>query len=261
MLIDKVEQLIEMAKYANWFTDAYLKGTKITVFTNNKTIKSTPQLDTSNITDFTGAFGGCAALETIKGLNTSNGTNFANMFSNCQKLREIPLMDTSKGQYFQNMFSSCKSITTIPKLDVSQGINFTSMFGSCTSLTYVPELDTKSSNTFTSMFNGCTALETVESIDLSRGDTLSNMFYNCGELRRLGVKGLIKSVFKLSSSPKLTVDTAKHIICSLYDYSTISKSITLYLHADTWALLDAEGNTAPHGGTWKDYVESLGWNY
>lgn len=260
-LADKVKGLIELSKSHHWFQETFLSGASSSVFTNNKTLKSVPNFDTSCITSFEGMFGGCTALERIDGLNTSNGTTFASMFSNCQNLREVPLIDTSKGTYFNSMFANCKSITTIPTVDVSNGINLQAMFMGCSQLVSIPELNTVNSTQFSNMFSGCTSLETVEGINLTTGGTTSNMFNGCGELKHLRVNSLILGSFSLQYSPKITVDTAKHIICSLKDYSETSKTYTLYLHSDTWVLLDAEGNTAPHGGTWKDYVESLGWTY
>jgi hypothetical protein len=64
------------------------------------------------------------------------------------------------------------------------------------------------------------------------------------------------------TSESLSVDSAKSAILGLKNYSGTDKAYayTFTLHANVWALLDAEGATAPGGVTWKTYVDNLGWN-
>lgn len=63
-------------------------------------------------------------------------------------------------------------------------------------------------------------------------------------------------------SATCSTDSAKSAILGLKNYSETDNAYTctLSLHANVWALLDAEGATAPGGVTWKKYADNLGWN-
>lgn len=59
----------------------------------------------------------------------------------------------------------------------------------------------------------------------------------------------------------LTPSSMKSIILALADMSEMSQAYTLTVNfnEDCWTDLEAD-STAPDGGTWRDYVQSLGWN-
>ncbi len=90
----------------------------------------------------------------------------------------------------------------------------------------------------------------------------TSSFIACAKLENITIEGLITGNFTISSSP-LTVESMKNIIAHLKDYAGTDKEFTysVKFSSDCWEALDAEGNTAPNGGTWKEYVTSLGWTY
>lgn len=73
---------------------------------------------------------------------------------------------------------------------------------------------------------------------------------------------VIAASIDFARSNLLTVESAKNILKTLKDFSGTDKEYTcaVTFHADTWALLDAEGDTSPIGTTWAEYVAQKGWN-
>lgn len=126
--------------------------------------------------------------------------------------------------------------------------------------------NTHNATTFNQAFYNCSALQRIETLDLTgctSSASLSNMFYGCESLTRIRVCGVISIKFDIKYSP-LDVESAKNIILHLKNYTDTEEAHTntIYFADSVWELLDADGNTAPHGGTWRDYVfEVLCWTY
>ena len=165
-------------------------------------------------------------------------TSGAYLFSNGRANDEF---DTSSSKTFSNMFYDCKALKEIPSLNTSKGTAFGSMCYSCS------------------------ALETVISIDVSLGTSsgaLNQTFMGCSKLKNITFVGTINVSITFSRSPLLTIDSLKSIITALKDYAGTSDAgkYTLTLHADSKALLENEGATAPNGLTWIAFAESKGWN-
>ena len=70
-----------------------------------------PMVDTSNVTNFYGAFSGCKCLQSIPQLDTSNATRMGNMFYMCYGLKNLPMLDGGKVTDIQDAFSICQSLT------------------------------------------------------------------------------------------------------------------------------------------------------
>ena len=158
-----------------------------------------------------------------------------------------------------------KRTAILEKLDTSNGTNFYYFCNSATDLVEV-DLDFSKATQMYGAFRGCTALTTVENLNLSKvtGDSnFSNVFYNCSALKKVSViANTIKRNISFSYSPLLTLESAKSILLGLYNYAGnyYEFSFTITFHADTWTLLDNDGTTAPDGLTWREYVNSIGWN-
>ena len=90
--------------------------------------------DYSHITDMSWMFGDCHSLKTIPELNTSNVYYMNSMFGNCKLLEIIPELDTSNVTDMGLMFSNCSSLTSIPDLDTSNVTDMSYMFYGCISL-------------------------------------------------------------------------------------------------------------------------------
>lgn len=72
-------------------------------------------------------------------VETYFATNFNNMFSGCENLRSVPYMDTSKGYCFSNMFEACLRLVRVPDLDVSNATDVVGMFDGCNILEYLDD--------------------------------------------------------------------------------------------------------------------------
>ena len=187
--------------------------------------------NTSNVTDMSGMFDGCSALESIifgNGFNTSKVESMFQMFSGCALLISFDLsqFDTSSVKNMGGMFSGCASLVSfdLSQFDVSSVESIGGMF-SGTSLTSF-DLSGISAPSLTSMsglFEGCTSLESVVfgnfkapqlrsiasmfagcsslvSIDLSGFDTslvidMNSLFRNCPALESVTLGGKFKTSF------------------------------------------------------------------
>jgi surface protein len=67
-------------------------------------------------------------------LDTSQVTNMSSMFSGCAALTTVPELDTSKVTNMSSMFSGCAALTTVPELDTSKVTNMFSTFSGCAAL-------------------------------------------------------------------------------------------------------------------------------
>ena len=68
-------------------------------------------------------------------LDTSQRTDFRWFFYNCANLTEIPAIDTSNATMANNMFEGCTNLTTIPVLDFKKLNNSTNIFRYCPNFT------------------------------------------------------------------------------------------------------------------------------
>ena len=78
-------------------------------------------------------------------------------------------------------------------------------------------------------------------------------------LKNLTIEGVIGRTLSISSSP-LTVESAKSVINALKNYAGTDKELTykLTLNSTVWTALN-NAETPPSGETWKEYVQTLGW--
>jgi len=111
-----------------------------------------------------------------------------------------------------------------------------------------------------SMFYNARSLITVRILNVHEGVALDSTFLNCSSLKNITFEGVIGRGFDVSYSP-LSVDSMKSIISHLKNYAGTANEYkyTVKFKGDCWTALEAE-STAPDGGTWKNYVETLGWN-
>lgn len=148
-------------------------------------------------------------------------------------------------------------------MDFSLCTNFQYVFyGAC--LSRIPTLD----------FTGITVdtginyllfgsyIKIIDKIIVKENHIMTNSFNYTNSLVEVRFEGVIGRNITLSAAFKLSAASAKSAILCLKDYSgTADEYIyTISFHADTWALLNAEGNASPTGTTWAEYVSSLGWN-
>lgn len=165
------------------------------------------------------------------------------------------------------MFANCE-ITDLKgrledccvKLNTGNNYRFSFMFYNAKVLTHIPELDMTLANYTQTMFSGNSKLHTIDKMIFSEdGLSVELKFSGCSALANIVIEGKIANNFNMQWCP-LTVESMKSVIGALKDFSGTDKvdTYTLTFSDDCWATLEAD-STSPSGGTWEDYVTSLGW--
>ena len=74
---------------------------------------------------------------------------------------------------------------------------------------------------------------------------------------------VIAGSIDLKWSTNLSLDSGKSILKTIKDYSGTANEdkYTVSLPGELWEKLDADGETSPTGGTWKQFIEQKGWTY
>lgn len=150
-------------------------------------------------------------------------------------------LDTTLCGYWQSMFQNTKSIR-LPELNCTHAMDYSSTYG------------------FSNVFLNATSLKTIDKIITAENIKYSNSaFQGCSALKNIIFEGVIGESISFQWSP-LSVDSMKSIISCLKDFSstTDAGTRTLTFTDDCWAALEAD-SSSPMGGTWEDYVNSLGW--
>lgn len=169
----------------------------------------------------------------------------------------------------QYMFQNC-AITNLKlaleksgaALDFSKATHLYYTFTSPT-ITHLPILNCIKATNFENAFNNAQSLVSIDKIIFpSTGASVNTgrMFYACYSLTDITCEGVIASSLDFSYSP-LSVESMKSVISCLKDCSETSSAYTntLTFTQACWAALEAD-SAAPDGGTWANYVNSLGWN-
>ena len=102
---------------------------------------------------------------------------------------------------------------------------------------------------------------TIPSIDLTEATNTSTCFNQASRLVDVTFIGTIPTTINMQFASGLSVASMKSAILHLANYTgTENANVnSLFFSDDCWAALEADSN-APDGGTWKKYVDSLGWN-
>ena len=109
-------------------------------------------------------------------------------------------------------------------------------------------------------FRNCKNLKTIRKfITKASAEYNANVFEDCSALENITIEGEIGRTITFQYSP-LTVESMKSIISSLVNYAgTANESVYKVTFTEScWNTLEAD-SSSPSGGTWKDYVKSLGW--
>ena len=110
------------------------------------------------------------------------------------------------------------------------------------------------------MFSYAGKLKTVRLLKVSEKVPMSNHFTECSALENLNMQGTIGKNAYFHWCKNLTVASMKSVIGCLKNFKGTDgeNTCTLKFHTTCWDRLEADGS-APNGGTWKSYVQSLGW--
>lgn len=144
-------------------------------------------------------------------------------------------------------------------LDTSGATDLSSAFA-YSSVDNLPTIDfTGLTAASTHVFNYADGIITIEKIIVKESVTFSNWFTNAFLLTNVTFEGVIGPDINFNHSP-LSIASMKSVISCLKNYAGTDKqdTCTVKFHEDCWAALEAD-STAPDGGTWREYVTSLGW--
>ena len=158
------------------------------------TIEGIENLNTEEVTNMSGMFGGCSGLTSldVSKFNTAEVENMSFMFYICSSLTSLDVskFNTAKVTDMGNMFGGCSGLTSLDlsSFNTAKVENMAHMFDICSDLT---SLDLSSFNTakvtgMSEMFINCLRLKTIYvSDDFKIGDDTNgdNMFYNCNNLK------------------------------------------------------------------------------
>ncbi len=156
-----------------------------------KTIKFSPDLDTSNVKKMGSMFSNCVSLTSIdlSNFSTSNSTDMSWMFSGCGSLTSLDLsnFNTSKVSTLQGMFDMCSNLSSInlTSFDTSNVVNMRNLFKMNNSML---SLDLSNFNTLNVVdMNGMFSYsKNLKTIYVSRDKWITSqantdsMFYDCG---------------------------------------------------------------------------------
>ena len=169
---------------------------------NLTTMSGLYNLNTSNVTDMSYMFSGCASVNALNvyNFNTSNVTDMSHMFSGCASINALNLnnFNTSNVTDMSDMFSGCTSLNTlnVNNFNTSNVTDMSYMFDNCISMS---KLDLLNFNTvyvtnMECMFSRCKSISAIDlsSFNTSNVTNMKGMFYNfawLGGLKCLDVSG------------------------------------------------------------------------
>lgn len=145
------------------------------------------------------------------------------------------VLDLSKCEELNGVFYGA-GITTLPVIDCSSCLSFISTFGS----------------------NNMVSITEVRNVQETA--TFNTASFSALLLEEVRFTGTIGTSISFQEAPRLSVDSIKNIISHLKNYAGTDDESTykITIRSERWDALEASGS-APNGGTWKDYVMSLGW--
>lgn len=142
------EQLKRRIEIWNRFSDLTLSTTNLCALYDgaynnslSNSLKSVPNINTSNVTDTAYMFRLCSNLQSIPDFDLSNVTDMDSMFSSCHNLESIPNFNTGKVVNFNFTFANCRKITSIPNMNLSNAVHLYSTFHGCTNLINIPYMN------------------------------------------------------------------------------------------------------------------------
>lgn len=190
----------------------FLGANKLTAF---------PEMDTSTVTNFYGAFRSDAGV-----YNTTTAV--------------LPLYDTSKGESFSYMLYGLRAIPTCPDFDFSNATGARNLFQESHFVT-IPNVVMPKCTTVSEMFVGCERLTTIERLDWSSATNVSsNTFYRCSKLANITFEGTINTPLRLSYCTKLTTASLLSLFEALVDRTAEEEVYTLTLGSTLLSKLSTE---------------------
>ena len=243
-------------------------------FQNLATISNVSNLDTSDVTNMSYAFGSCTSLRTIdvSNFDTSNVTDMSQMFLRCNQVETLDLssFNTSNVTTMQGMFSECSSliILDVSSLDTSNVTNMNSMFNECTQLpslnitnfvtTNVTDMgwmfcqcndlasidlshfNTNKVTIMQQMFTNCTSMASLDlsSFNTQNVESMGYMFSSCGALTSLNISNFNTSKVTSMTSMFRNCSSLTSINLSSFDTSKVTSMQNTFAGCATISNLD-----------------------
>lgn len=147
-------------------------------------------------------------------------------------------------------------------IDFSNNRNFYDAFRGIVGTVFGLTVDLSMATNINAMFYGST-FTTIKRVIFSESTKNTGApFQNCTNLVNLGAEGTIACTISFQWCP-LSLESAKAVINCLKNFTGtgLENTTTITFHATTWGYLDAEGNAAPDGTPWREYIgNTLCWN-
>lgn len=175
-----------------------------------------------------------------KGLTFENATDISNVYGSCR----IPNIDGYLNRLGEKVLLATQALYNNPWIQKCPNL----IIPLCTDIS--------------SFFRGCNALVEVGTCNFSSITKATDAFLNVYYLKKINfVEESIPISLNFSKSTLLELESAKSIIKGLKNYAGTDKEFvySIQFSAETLALLEADGETAPDGMTWRDYAMSKGW--
>lgn len=147
-------------------------------------------------------------------------------------------------------------------LDFSNNASFSSTFASIRCPLKIGVIDASSATKIAYLLNNSTGVTGIKKLILPEkygSNPFNNAFNYAKGLKDIEMEGTIPVSINFLDCP-LTPNSMKSIIGCLKNQinETMAFMVSVLFSNACWAALEAD-STAPDGGTWQDYVTSLGW--
>jgi hypothetical protein len=187
-------------------------------------------------------------------LTLPNATDASSMFQHCPNLNNV-VVNLPKATSFSYTFGSVTAKKI--KIIAPSAISFFCVTRWSKGIEEIEIVGTENVTSWNLAFDSCPVV-TIKGELIIKGNT-KDAFIACYKLKNISPKSIEVGV-SFSYSP-LTLESAKAVINALVDYSGTDKehAHSITFSAQTKALLEAEGNTAPNGKTWLEYATDKGW--
>lgn len=118
-------------------------------------------------------------LLSVLGANSTGVTSFEYAFGGCSAMTDVALFDTTSVTTTKGMFNGCYHVTSIPLYDLSNATIMTEMLKSCNALTSLPLFNTHNVTHMDSMCYGCYSLVSLPLFDTTSAYNVTRAFYDC----------------------------------------------------------------------------------
>lgn len=150
------------------------------------------------------------------------------------------------------------------KLDTSKATSMNQAFYWRLGISRLPEISFVSAGSCVQSISQNPMLITIDKVIFSNDGTQptnDTVLANNTALKNITIEGVIGKSINLGASQFLTAESLKSVIFHLKNYAGTDEEFKnkLTLNWDAWNVLAAD-SLPPTGTTWKEYIQSLGWN-